>query len=221
MKLGITLLALLVGVCMLQAEDNTTRFVKHGFSVRPPNGWHVADTKIIQMFSMATHRGVVAHAKHRNPRIDPAVVESEILLLATKHPLGAKEDNPNITVSVEKSWNPTTHNSGTTYLGLLEERFKLFKAPSRLIGEPQKMEIVGVMFYMQDAVNNKVPDASTRQQYVTTYLDPYYLTFTISYNDKKDPDYLAMRAMIETFTTLPKNVQQGAVGQTAAPPGSK
>ena len=140
--------------------------------------------------------------------------------MITKHPLGAKEDNPNVTVSVEKSWNPKPQNTGLTYLHLLAERFTMMKAPSRLNDEPKKVEIGGVVFYMQDAVNDKVPDATTREQYITTYMAGYYVTFVISYNDKKDSDYQAMKAIIDSFTALKKGVQPpvGGDGKPAPQP---
>lgn len=208
MKLAATLIALIMGTCTLLAEDNTVRFEKYGFAVRTPNGWHVADPKITKMFSTATHKGVVAHAIHTAPTTDISTVESDVVMLVTKHPLGAREDNPNVTVSVEKSWNPAPQNTGAIYLKLLAERFTLLKAPSRLKDEPQKVELGSVAFFMQDAVNGKVPNATTRQQYITAYMAGYYVTFIISYNDKNDPDYQTMKSMVESFTTLKKAVQQ-------------
>ena len=188
MKIVTMLVALTMGTCRVFAEDSTIRFEKYSFAVHTPKAWHVADAQIVKMFSEATHKGVVAHAKQKDPTIAASVVESEVLLMITKHPLGAKEDNPNVTVSVEKSWNPKPQNTGATYLHLLAERFTMLKVPSRLNDEPKKVEIGGVVFYMQDAVNDKVPDATTRQQYITTYMTGYYVTFVISYNDKKDSD---------------------------------
>lgn len=219
MKLLKPLLALAIGTCTLCAEENTVRFEKYGFAVQTPKDWHLADVSITKMFSAATLKGVVAHAKQKNPEIDASTVETEILLLLSKHPLGAKEDNPNITLSVEKSWNPRQQDTGATYLKLLAERFALLKAPSRLKDEPQKIEFAGGVFYTQDAINNKVPDARTKQQYLSTYLEGFYMTFVISYNDKKNPDYQAMRAMSESFGVIKKSVQQQDGG--AAPPATR
>lgn len=207
MKLAATLIALIMGTCTLLAEDNTMRFEKYGFAVRTPKGWHVADPKLTKLFSTAIHKGVVAHAMHTAPTTDVSTVESDVLMLVTKHPLGAREDNPNVTVSVEKSWRPAPQNTGATHLKLLAERFALLKVPSRLKDAPQKVEFGGVVFFMQDAVNDKVPDATTLQQYFTAYMAGCYVTFIISYNDKKDSDYQAMRAMVESITPLKKDVQ--------------
>jgi len=208
MKLVKPFLALAIGTCTLCAQENTVRFEKYGFAVQTPKGWHLADAFITKMFSTATRAGVVAHAKQKNPEIDASIIETGILLLVSKHPLGAKEDNPNITLSVEKSWNPRQQDTGATYLKLLAERFLLLKAPSRLKDEPQKIESAGVVFYTQDAINDKVSDARTKQQYISTYFEGFYVTFVISYNDKKDPDYQAMRIMSESFGVIKKSVQQ-------------
>ena len=218
MKLLATLIILTTGACTLFGGTNTVSFEKYSFAVQTPKAWNVVDDQILKMFSAATHKGVVAHAKQRDYQIDASTIESEVLLLVMKHPLGAKEDNPNVTVSVEKSWSPTPQNTGATYLKLLAERFKLFKAPSRLNDEPKKEEIGGVEFYTQDAVNDKVPNATTRQQFITTYMAGYYVTFIISYNDKKDSDYQAMKAMVDSFKILKKNVQPPAGGNGKSAP---
>lgn len=212
MKFVTSLLGLMILSSPGFAGDDTVRFEKYNFSVKLPKGWHLADTQFVKMFSAATHKGVVAHARQKSSRVDAAAVESAVLLLVAKHPLGAKADNPNVTISVEKSWKPTPQNTGDTYLKLLAERFTLFKAPSQLKNEPTKAEIGGVEFYFQDAVNDKIPDVSTRQQYITTYVASYYVTFIISYNDKKDADYRAMKALVESFTVLKRDIQPSAGG---------
>jgi hypothetical protein len=212
MKLFAMLIVMIAGACTLFGGTNTVSFEKYSFAVQPPKAWNVADAQIVKMFSAATHKGVVAHAKQKDSQMDASVIESEVLLIVMKHPLGAKEDNPNVTVSVEKSWSPMSQNTGATYLKLLADRFKLFKAPSRMNDEPKKEEIGGVDFYTQDAVNDRVPDATTRQQFITTYMAGYYVTFIISYNDKKDSDYQAMKAMVDSFKILKKNVQPPAGG---------
>lgn len=219
MKLLKPLLTLAIGTCTLCAEENTVRFEKFGFAVQTPKGWHLSDASITKMFSAATRKGVVAHAKQKNPEIDASIIETEILLLVSKHPLGAKQDNPNITLSVEKSWNPRQQDTGATYLQLLAERFALLKAPSRLKDEPQKIEFAGAVFYTQDAINDKVPEARTKQQYLSTYFEGFYVTFVISYNDKQDPDYQAMRTMAESFGVIKKSVQQQDGGN--APPAAR
>jgi len=201
---------LLIGAGALLADEKTTQFDRYGFSVRSPDGWHVAAPEIIKMFSVATHKGIVAHAKKKVPNLDPAGIESEILFLVTKHPLGAREDNPNVTISVEKSWNPTPQDTGATYLALLGDRFKVLAAPSVFIGDPQELKIGAVRFFMQEAVNDKVPDAVTRQLYSATNLDGYYLTFVISFNAKEDPDYQAMKSMVESFAIETKIAQPTA-----------
>jgi hypothetical protein len=216
MRRRLTLLFAILTVCgPLFADETTIRFEKYRFSVQRPDGWHVADAQVTRMFTAATHQGVIAHARQMAPKIAVSSLDSQVLLLVTKYPLGAKQDNPNITVSVEKSWSPDADNTGAKYLKLLSERFQVLHAPSKLAGSPEKLQFGGTTFFSQDAVNDRLPNAKTKQQYLITYLDGYYVTLVISYNEKADADYRAMRGMAESFKALVKDVQQIAEGDVA------
>jgi hypothetical protein len=180
------------------AQNDQGSFPRYGFTVALPNGWHAADTNILRRFTDATRKGVVAHAKQKSISGDESL-DNEILLFCSKHALGARQDNPNVTISVERVWDSKKDHSGEDYLHLLAERFVLLKAPSTLQGQVETVEIAGSVFSTQDAINRRVRGVETKQQYITTCLDGYYVTFVISYNDKEDADYRTMRSVVESF----------------------
>lgn len=180
------------------AESNSVSFPKYAFSVGLPKGWHTADADVLKTFSEAVAKGVVAHAQLEGAAVG-APLDSEFLLICCKHPFGANVDNPNVTISVERAWDGARDHSGDDYLHLLAKRFTLLNAPSTFEGEAKTLDISGTVFSAQEAVNKRVAGVPTRQEYIATYLDGYYLAFIIAYNNIDDADYGTMRAIVETF----------------------
>jgi hypothetical protein len=55
-----------------------------------------------------------------------------------------------------------------------------------------------------DAVNAKVPDGETKQRYICTYMDGYYVFFVLSLNDERDADFATMMKVVHSFRKVAK-----------------
>ncbi len=173
------------------------------FSVTTDENWSLADATVLKLLNQAASQTPIVHARHKGLTATAKTVDSGILLLCSKLPLGAPRDNPNLILAKEKAWADEFEKSGAGYLTLMQERVKLLGAPTKFIGDPKSVKIGDVEFRQMDAVNTKVANVETKQRYFCTFRKGYYVYFVLSLNDEEDADYLTMMKIIRSFR-IPK-----------------
>lgn len=165
--------------------------------------WSTADEPIISMLNSAASAGVVAHARKSKPEADAATVDTAILFMCSKLPLGALADNPNILLAKEKAWSEQFQQTGAGYFEVLKDRVKVLNAPTEFSGEPKEIKIGNSTFHVWDAVNSKVVGVKQKQRYICTYRDGYYVYFVLSYDMEGDADFGSMMRIVDSFTEFP------------------
>src|SRR5688572_21566837 len=108
MKFPYVLPAIAMALCLtswrgLDAEEFTSDEL--GFVVTIDEEWSKADAATTKRLTDMVSQGAVAHARRKDPAASASAVDSEILLLCSKLPLGAQGDNPNFILAKEKAWS--------------------------------------------------------------------------------------------------------------------
>jgi hypothetical protein len=177
-----------------------------GFVVKTDDDWSTADAATTKLLTQMTSQSAVVHARAEGVEASSETVDSAVLLLYSKLPLGAPADNPNLILAKEKAWSDEFEESGAGYLKLLEQRMKLLGAPTKFEGKPRVMKIGDTEFHQMDAINTKIPEAPTKQRYFCTFKDGYYVFFVLSLNDERDADYSKMMKVVESFRSSNKEL---------------
>ena len=202
MKLFGTFRLLIASFCMavsVAAGAAEFRSEELNFSIATDENWALADADVLKLINQSASQGPIAHARAKGENATTKAVDSSVLLLCSKLPLGSQQDNPNLILAKEKAWSEEFEKSGAGYLKLMQERVKLLRAPTKFIGEPKLVKIGDVEFHQMDAVNTKVANAETKQQYLCTFRKGYYVYFVLSLNDEKDADYKNMMGIVRSF----------------------
>jgi hypothetical protein len=63
-------------------------------------------------------------------------------------------------------------------------------------------------FYQFDAINTNVPKLETKQRYICTFKDGYYVFFVLSFNDENDADYAKMMEVVNSFRKIPQEKER-------------
>ena len=163
-------------------------------------GWEAAPEKYLAQLSRMTKPSVIAHAKAKDPSVNIADIDSQIILLQmfTKQ----NRDKPNVMMSIEKIWGDPAGKNGSDYLKLMSDRFSLFSKNNKINHEFRELKINEVTFYAADVTNSINPDAVTKQEYISSVKNNFYVTFVLSYNDKSDSDYDSMMKLVRSYTNL-------------------
>jgi hypothetical protein len=169
------------------------------FVVTTNGGWSTADAATTKLLTQMTLQSAIAHARASDVKASAETVDSAVLLMYSKLPLGAPGDNPNLILAKEKAWGDEFEKSGAGYLKLMQERIKLLLAPTKFVGEAKLLKIGDMKFHQMDAINTKAPKAETKQRYICTFKDGYYVFFVLSFNDDKDADYAKMMKVVNSF----------------------
>ena len=180
------------------------------FSVTTEDSWSTADAATTTLLTQMTSQSAVAHARTKHNDAKTESVNSAILVVHSKLPLGAPGDNPNLILAKEKAWAEGFKKSGAGFLDLMQERVKLLRAPTKFVGKEKPLKIKGVNFYQMDAINTKIPEAQTKQRYICTFKDGYYVYFVLSLNDENDADYATMMKVVESFRSAQREKKQTA-----------
>jgi hypothetical protein len=170
-----------------------------GIVVKTDDDWSTADEATTKLLTQMTSQSAVVHARAKDADASSETVDSAVLLLYSKLPLGAAADNPNLILAKEKAWSDEFEKSGAGYLKLLEQRVTLLGAPTKFEGKPRVVKIGDAEFHQSDAVNTKIPEAPTKQRYFCTFKNGYYVFFVLSLNDELDADYSKMMKVVESF----------------------
>jgi hypothetical protein len=170
-----------------------------GFVVTTDTSWSTADAAVTKAVSQVTAQSAVVHARTNGVNATQETVDSAVLLLHSKLPLGAMGDNPNLILAKEKAWAEKYEKTGAGYLNLMQDRVAVLRAPTKFIGEAKQLGIGGMKFHQLDAVNAKVPNGETKQRYICTYMDGYYVFFVLSLNDERDADFATMMKVVNSF----------------------
>jgi hypothetical protein len=170
-----------------------------GIVVKTDDDWSTADAATTKLLTQMTSQSAVVHARAKDSKASAETVDSAVLLLYSKLPLGAPADNPNLILAKEKAWTDEFEKSGAGYLKLLEQRMKLLGAPTKFEGKPRVVKIGDTEFHQMDAINTKIPEAPTKQRYLCTFKNGYYVSFVLSLNDELDADYSKMMKVVESF----------------------
>jgi hypothetical protein len=197
--------AVAIGVTILWASDvraADVRFADLEVAVTTAEGWASADAATLKILTQMTAPGIAAHAQRKGASASPNVIDSATLLLCSKLPIGTPGDNPNVILAKEKAWADGFEKSGAGYLKLMQDRVQLLGAPTRFVGEPKETKIGGAVFHQQDAVNTRVPDAPTKQRFICTFQNGYYVYFVFSFNDETDADFRKMMEVVNSFRSL-------------------
>jgi hypothetical protein len=170
-----------------------------GIVVTTDYDWSTADVATTKMLTQMTSQSAVVHARAKDADASAETVDSAVLLMYSKLPLGTPADNPNLILAKEKAWSDEFEKSGAGYLKLLEQRMKLLGAPTTFEGKPSVVKIGDTEFHQMDAINTKIPEAPTKQRYLCTFKNGYYVFFVLSLNDELDTDYSKMMKVVESF----------------------
>jgi hypothetical protein len=166
-------------------------------SVEAIPGWTAAPAATLVQLSRMTQPGVVAHARRKNVVVPAAGLESRILAIySITHPGG---DSPNVVLTSERIWGDPSGKSGKDYIELMVERCAFFAPHSQLTGPISEWKSGATTFHCADFENRRVPAAVTRQEYIATVRNGVYVVFVLSYNDKADADYQAMKAFAASY----------------------
>ena len=170
-------------------------------TVEPMPGWTATSAETLNGFTGMVLRGVVAHAKAKNVVLRPGEAEARLLAMwSTRHPDG---DNPNVILQTERIWGDPAGRTGRDFIELITERYALFGKHNQRQGEIREEKHGDLVFSSADFENRLFPEKITRQEYIATVRGHQYVVFVLSYNDKQDADYRAMRAFVASFTALP------------------
>jgi hypothetical protein len=175
-----------------------------GFVVTTDNSWSTAVAEVTKAVSQVTAQSAIVHARTNGVNATLETVDSAVLLLHSKLPLGAMGDNPNLVLAKEKAWAEKYEKTGAGYLKLMQDRVAVLRAPTKFIGDAKQVEIGEITFHQMDAVNAKVPDGETKQRYICTYMDGYYVFFVLSLNDERDADFATMMKVVHSFRKVAK-----------------
>lgn len=168
-----------------------------GATVQPITGWTSTSEAALTSFSTMVTRGVAAHAKAKNITLQPGEAEARLLAMwSTRHPNG---DNPNVILQTERIWGPAAGKTGKDFIELMTERCSLFAKHNQRQGMITEWKTGTITFHCADFENRQNPQFITRQEYIATVTGRYYVVFVLSYNDKTDADYKAMRAFAGSF----------------------
>src|ERR1043165_51199 len=170
-------------------------------TVEPMPGWTPTSEGVLTSLVGMVTRGVVAHAKAKKIVLRPGEVEVRLLAMwSNRHPKG---DNPNIILQTERIWGDPAGKTGRDFIDLITERCALFAKHNQRQGEIREEKSGDLVFYSADFENRLFPEMVTRQEYVATVRGNQYVVFVLSYNDKTDADYRAMRAFVASFKPAP------------------
>jgi hypothetical protein len=201
------LASLLVLLCAVSAAAVAAehRFPELNIAVTTDDSWSVADAAVVKSLTHLTAPSAVVHARLKGVHATPKTIDSAILLIYSKLPFGTPGDNPNVILAKEKAWTDGFEKSGAGYIELMQERVRLVRAPTKFMGEPKPVKIGDIEFHQIDAVNAKLPEFETKQRYLCTFKDGYYVYFTLSYNDEGDADFAKMMQAVQSFRSLKPN----------------
>ena len=163
-------------------------------------GWAPSPQDLLDSLSVMVARGVAAHAAAKGVGLKPGEADARILAIwSNPHPNG---DNPNVLLQSERIWGPAAGKTGSDFIALMSERCALFAKHRRRVGEVSELTVGDFTFFCADFENRRA-QVLTRQEYIATVRGDEYVVFVLSYNDKSDADYLAMRAFVQTFEPAP------------------
>ena len=204
--LGIRLRLLLIAAIITQTLPTSVAgefsYDPLGISIKTDDDWSIMDQATLSVVNRSTAMAPIFHAKKLGLNLDAAAVDSSILMLHSRVPIGAAEDNPNIILAKEKAWSNKYEHTGSGYLSLMKDRLDLLGAPTDFIGKPIELKINNQIFHVLDAVNKKIKGIDTKQKYICTYIDGYYVYFVLSYNRDDDPDFIKMIEIVRTFNKV-------------------
>ena len=192
----VTLLCAVVASAGIAAEH---AFPELNFAVTTSDEWSVADPATLNLLTHATSPAAIVHARLKGAPATAKAVDSAALLLYSKLPLGTPGDNPNVVLAKEKAWAEDFEKSGAGYVNLMKERVGLTRAPTKFVGEPKAVKVGDIEFHQIDAINTKVPAFETKQRYLCTFKDGYYVYFVLSYNEEDDADFQTMMEFVTSF----------------------
>lgn len=195
-------LVILFGAVSAAATAADHSFPELNLAVTTDERWSVADAAIVKSLSHITAPGALVHARLQGVHATPKTIDSAVLLIYSKLPFGTPGDNPNVILAKEKAWTDEFEKSGAGYIELLQERVRLVGAPTKFVGESKMVKIGDVEFHQIDAVNTKVTEFATKQRYLCTFKDGYYVYFVLSFNNEKDADFTKMMQAVKSFRTL-------------------
>jgi hypothetical protein len=180
-----------------------------GFVVTTNGRWSTADAATTKLLTQVTQQGAIAHARAKDVKASADTVDSAVLLVYSKLPLGAPGDNPNLILAKEKAWGEEYEKSGAGYLKLMQDRVKRLRAPTKFVGEAKLVKVGDVSFHQMDAINTKVPNAETKQRYICTFKDDYHVFFVLSFNDENDADFATMMDVVKSYRNVPHAKERG------------
>lgn len=175
----------------IEGSTYTNRYFRMKISI--PQGWQVRDEEAQKQIS---ERGKEILA-NGNEQVRKSVEVSEFntlhLLAISKYPRGSTvPSNPNF-VCVAERINPVLSETSTEYLGEVKRLLQGGQQPYEFEGDIYSQFIDGQRFFVFSARNTR---NGVRQNYYSTRMKDYNLSFIISY--KTDEDLKALQEILDS-----------------------